>query len=186
MYVLAPYVSESGSASSPTYLLTCYLGQSSLIVLSVTSSSLSEKSCPRHSHTVAISVSSKNFNSSIATTTVVNTHIDNTYTADIEGGNPPTPIRMARQACLQPHIKCRVMGTPSTSGIHSIVLRKQERTRQLTFTTHGVIDVLPSQPLHILTSNFSRKAMHLRKHMVVAYVTEPPPSVLTASSLFHH
>lgn len=53
------------------------------------------------------------------------------------------------------------------------------------FFAYVVIDVIPPQPFHILTSNFSANAMHLRKHMVVAYDTEPPTSITTASSDLH-
>lgn len=57
----------------------------------------------------------------------------------------------------------------------------------MNFAAHDVIDVLSLQPFHIFVNNFFAKAMHLPKHEVVAYATEPSKSDITASSipLFH-
>lgn len=52
----------------------------------------------------------------------------------------------------------------SASGIHIDELRLLERTRQLTFTSHGVIDALSSQPFHILISTFHESNAPIRTY----------------------
>lgn len=96
------------------------------------------------------------------------------------------PIRMARQALLQPHDWCSLMVTTSACGNHTVDPKKLKRTRQLTISAHGVIDFLPSQPFHIPTSSFFAKIMQAPKGMVVAYAIEDPTFVMTASSTFQY
>lgn len=77
------------------------------------------------------------------------------------------------------------MTTRSGSGIYTVRPRIIEGTHQLIFAAQDVIDVVPSQPLHVLIYSFSEKAMCLLEHMAVVYVTESPMSLMTASSAHH-
>lgn len=52
----------------------------------------------------------------------------------------------------------------------------------MTFDAYGVIQLLPSQPSHMLVTIFYAKANHLLKHMVIAYAKGPPASLMSASS----
>lgn len=52
----------------------------------------------------------------------------------------------------------------------------------MTLAAHGVMGVLPSQLFPIIVTKFSAKGGKLAKHTMVAYATEPPTSVITASS----
>lgn len=54
------------------------------------------------------------------------------------------------------------------------------------FAAHGVIEVLPLQPCHVLVFNFSANAMLLPKHTVVLYDSEAPTSVMTALTTSPH
>lgn len=57
----------------------------------------------------------------------------------------------------------------------------------MTFAAHGMIDVLPYQPLHTLITNVFAKSVHLLKTMVALYATGLATSVTAASSTpFHH
>lgn len=78
------------------------------------------------------------------------------------------------------------MFTISNAGMTTVEPRILDGTRQLSFATHGVINVQPSQTFHILIYNLSAKAMYLPNHMMIAYATTPPTSVMTAFSPRHH
>lgn len=120
------------------------------------------------------------------TNTVVNTPIGDTPVSRIEANKKQTPIHMSLQALLQPHKECSVMSTSCASCNHTVEPRVLDRTFQLMFVVRGVIDVVPSQPSHFNISNFCSKAMYLLKHVVVAYVTRPPRSMMTAPFTFEH
>lgn len=116
---------------------------------------------------------SRNSKSSKPTTAVVIMSIGDTHKSCIEFEKMPNSVRMARQALLQPHNECGVMGSTSEFGIHTIEIRILNENRPSTFSIHIVIDVVPTQLHRILFSNFSLKAKHQPKHMVEAYTTGP-------------
>lgn len=70
------------------------------------------------------------------------------------------PNRIARQTALKPQSKHCVLVTTTVSNIGTFEPRIFEGICQMTFDAHGVIDVLPPQPFHILVANFSAKLMH--------------------------
>lgn len=128
---------------------------------------------------VAISVSPKHSKSSNPKNVVVNTLIGDIVKTDIQVTKMPTPIRIERLVHSQPHTECHVMVTTSASRIYTVEPRILEATDQLTFATQWVIDIQSLQPFQNRISNLSAKTIHLPKHMVLAYVTEPPKSVAT-------
>lgn len=109
-----------------------------------------------------------------------------THPTDIEVNKTSKPFRRVRQALLQSHTKCREMITTPVSGIHPFEPEILVEARELTIPTHCVTDVVPSRPFQILISNFFEKAMHLPKHMVVAFAMVLPASVMTASTTLTH
>lgn len=76
---------------------------------------------------------------------------------------------------------------PTTvSSIDTVKLRLFEGSREIKSAAHGLIDVLPFHPFHILASSFSAKSMHVFKHMVMAYITGLQTSVMTAQATDSH
>lgn len=80
-----------------------------------------------------------------------------------------------------------VLVTRIASGIPIVKPEKLEGTSRVTFSTHGVINFLPSQQFYIFVATFSGKAMLQIKHMVIAYATDPLTVVMAAlcTSLHH-
>lgn len=75
----------------------------------------------------------------------------------------------------------------TASGINTVELKIFERTFQMKFNTHGMINVLLSRQFHILITSFFANAMPLPRLMVVAYATEFSLYVMTACSTpLHH
>lgn len=72
----------------------------------------------------------------------------------------PTPIRMAREACLKPQTEYRLIATTSASGTHTAELRLQKGTSLLTSAAHGLIGIVPLQPFHNQTFNILAIAIH--------------------------
>lgn len=99
----------------------------------------------------------------------------------------PFVICVARQNLFQSRAEYRVMVSTSASGIHIVGPNKLEKTRKLTYAAHGLVDKVPLPPFHILLFNFHAIAMHLSKHMVAAYVMEPPksPSIISSTVRNH-
>lgn len=87
--------------------------------------------------------------------------------------------RSVRQTLLKLHIENCVLVTTKATSIDAIEPEIFEETHRMAFAAHGVINILPSQPFHILKANFSAIAVHLPTHMVKAYATEPFISVRT-------
>lgn len=145
---------------------------------------------PWHSHPITIWVSHNHSKPLNPTTAIVNTPADNnikivTKVAETET-ETPTAIQLARQVLLKPYTDCRVMVFIWASDIHTIEARILEGVRRLMFAAHGVIEVFRTRPFYIFISNISPIAMYVRKHMMAAYATRPPTSMMTASSPFHY
>lgn len=92
------------------------------------------------------------------------------------------PVSIARQNRLKSHSEHSVLGTSTASDINNVKPKIFEETRQMTFAADDVIDVLPSQPFHILVNNFSAKVMLLPRYTMIAYAKGPPTSVMNSSS----
>lgn len=52
--------------------------------------------------------------------------------------------------------------------------------RTFDFVVYGIIAILPLQPVYVLLSSISAKAMYLSKRMMVAYATGSPDDVQTS------
>lgn len=114
---------------------------------------------PTHFPWVALLVSSQAFKSLRPTIAAVNTLVGDTHEADIEIEEIPASIRMARKPLLQLPAECFVFFATSTSDMHTVEPNILEGAREITFAAHGVVDVVLTQPFHILISNFSAKAV---------------------------
>lgn len=89
---------------------------------------------------------------------------------------------IARKTVLKPHSNHFVVVPTTASGTNTFESKVFEGICQITFATHGVIDVLPSQLFNILATNFSAIAVLLPKHTVVPHATGSLKSVMTALS----
>lgn len=74
---------------------------------------------------------------------------------------------------LKPPNKLCILITATACGINIVEPKTFEKRRQVTFTTHGVIEVLPSQPFHILVASLFENAMHPPKHMMAHDLLRP-------------
>lgn len=81
---------------------------------------LVQKAVPWHSHVGPIYISSMTSKSSNLTPAVVNTLIGDTHKIDISNEEMPAPIRMARQALLQPQTDCHEINSTPTSCINIV------------------------------------------------------------------
>lgn len=82
--------------------------------------------------------------------------IHDTHMIDMKVEEAPTPIRLALQVVLQPHIVFCMMVTTPGSGIYTVEPRIIEAC-QFTFATQGNINEEPWQLFHILIFNILEK-----------------------------
>lgn len=75
-------------------------------------------------------------------------------------------ISIVRQTVFKLCSEHRVSVTTAANGSNTTEPRIFKQSRQSTFAAHSVIDVVPSQPFHILVTKFYTNAMHVPKHMV--------------------
>lgn len=64
--------------------------------------------------------------------------------------------------------------TTTLKGLHTIELKLLFAIYFFVTATNGVVDVSSQRTFYICVSNFSREAVGLLKHMVLAQTAEPP------------
>lgn len=124
---------------------------------------------------------SQSYRPSNPTKAFVSTPIDKTNKTKNDIAETPNPIRKAYKAMLQVYIKCRVLVTTFSSIFDTVHFRVCEKASHLTIADHGEVDVLSPIPFYISISNFSAKAIHLRKCMVIEYDMKAPKVVMIGS-----
>lgn len=88
-------------------------------------------------------------------------------------------IRVARRIVFELYTKDSVLVRTSASGTGTVKPRALENSMHLLSAAYAFIYTHPSQPYHILLSNFFAESMPLPKQMMMAYGADSPTAVPT-------
>lgn len=89
------------------------------------------------------------------------------------------PVRVARQIELKQFMQHPVLVQTSSMGLITIEPKQISANCFLLVAANCIVDVLRRRPFYIYTSNLSRKAVRLTKHMVIAQTAKPPTVICT-------